>query len=144
VHDPIAAGAAVVQNGAMKSTLLGSLVLACMLLPIAGALPTVAGDVNGKWTAEVQGGDQVYPITLTLKADGDKLTGTMGGPGGEYPINEGTIKGDEVSFNVVIDFNGNSLKLIYTGKVAGDEIKFHLVPEGAEDYAQDFTAKRAS
>jgi hypothetical protein len=128
----------------MKSTLLGSLVLACALVLIAGALPAFAGDVNGKWSGEVQGGGQVYPITLTLKADGEKLTGTMGGSGGEYPINDGTIKGDDISFNVVIDFNGNSLKLIYTGKVAGDEIRFHLVPEGAEDYAQDFTAKRAS
>lgn len=114
------------------------LVLACaMLLP--------AGDVNGKWTGEVQGGDQVFTVTLTLKADGEKLTGKMGGTGDrEYDLEEGKIKGDDISFSVTIDFNGNSMKLLYTGEVAGDEIKFHLVPQGAENYAQDFTAKRAS
>jgi hypothetical protein len=123
---------------------LRSLAVVCALLLMAGSLPMFAGDVNGKWTGEIQGPDQVYPVVLTLKADGEKLSGKMGGPGGDFDLADGVIKGDDISFTVTIDFNGNALKLIYTGKVAGDEIKFHVVPEGAEDYAQDFTAKRAS
>jgi hypothetical protein len=42
-----------------------------------------------------------------------------------------------------MEFNGNSMKFIYTGTVSGDEIKFTRARDGGDGQAQEFTAKRA-
>jgi hypothetical protein len=78
--------------------------------------------------------------TLKLKADGDKLTGTLtapafgGGRGGQggggaaaaaptpTEISDGKITGDDISFSVKRDRNGNQFVTKYTGKVDGDKI----------------------
>jgi hypothetical protein len=41
-----------------------------------------------------------------------------------------------------MNFGGNAVKLIYKGKIAGEEIKFTRTREGA-DQKQEFTVKRA-
>ena len=53
------------------------------------------------------------------------------------------IDGDNISFNQVVEFNGNQVKLMFKGKVAGDEIKFTRQREGGER-VQEFTAKKSS
>jgi hypothetical protein len=113
--------------------------LLCCLLAAAA----LAADVTGKWTAEVAGrGGNTQTVTMNLKADGDQLTGTVSGRMGDNPISDGKINGDDISFHVVLDFQGNSIKMIYTGKVSSDEIKFKREVEGRG--ATEFTAKRAS
>jgi opacity protein-like surface antigen len=102
-----------------------------------------AADVTGKWTAQVPGRDgQTRETTFNLTAAGEKLTGTVSGRSGDNPITEGTVKGDDVSFAVKVNFGGNDVKLLYKGRVAGDEIKFTRTREGS-DQGQEFTAKRA-
>jgi hypothetical protein len=81
---------------------------------------------------------------MTLKADGSNLTGTVSGRGGETEISNGKIDGDTVSFSVVREFQGNSMKINYTGTVSGDTIQFKMQREGGEGQAREFTAKRAS
>ncbi len=64
-----------------------------------------------------------------LKLDGDKLTGSVTSPGrgGAAPtpsaISDGKVTGADVSFNVVRDFNGNSMTIKYSGTVADGVIK---------------------
>lgn len=112
-----------------------------LLLAAAAAL---AADVNGKWVAQVPGrGGETREATFTFKADGSQLTGSMTTPRGERPISDGRIDGDEISFNQVLEFNGNQVKLVFKGKVSGDEIKFTRQREGG-DRVQEFTAKRAN
>ena len=55
-----------------------------------------------------------YNITFKLKADGAKLTGTMGGDQFEQPIKNGEIHGDDLSFTVHLEF-GDGIDLKYTG-----------------------------
>ena len=101
-----------------------------------------AADVTGKWTGQVPTRDGgTREATFNFKQDGEKLTGTMTGPQGDIELKDGAVKGDDVSFNVALSFNGNDVKLIYKGKVAGEEIKFTRTREGA-DQKQEFTAKR--
>lgn len=108
------------------------------------AAMTWAADVTGKWTGEMAGRNgQKREVSLNLKADGDKLTGSMGGRMGDTDISDGKIDGDNISFDVVREFNGNSMKLHYTGKVSGDEIHFTVTREGGEGQGMEFTAKRA-
>ena len=115
---------------------------ACFVL--AAVATAAAADVTGKWVAQVPGRDgQTRETVFNLKAEGDKLTGTMSGRQGDNPISDGKITGDEVSFVVKLSFNGNDVKLLYKGKVAGDEIKFTRTREGGDQPPQEFTAKRA-
>jgi hypothetical protein len=56
--------------------------------------------VDGTWAGEVQGGRGGQQlVTITLKADGDKLTGSFSGAGqGPIDIQEGMVSGSTVSF----------------------------------------------
>src|SRR5579864_1126110 len=95
------------------------------LFPLAAivallAMTASAADVSGKWTAQVPGRNgQTRETTFSLKADGDKLTGTMSGPQGEIGIKDGMISGDNISFKVALEFNGNSFVLLFKGVVSG-------------------------
>ncbi len=101
-----------------------------------------AADVSGKWKAEYSSPDgQTRQSTFTFKVNGSELTGTVGGARGETAISEGKISGDDISFVVVRNFNGNEFKMQYKGKVSGDEIKFK-VEFGGGDRTFEMTAKR--
>ena len=124
----------------MKMTKLFALAGMTALL----AMTALAADVTGKWVAQVPGRDgQTRETTFNLKSAGDQLTGTMSGFQGDVPIKDGKIAGDDISFKVTLEFNGNSIGFSYTGKVAGSEIKMKRTREGA-DQVQEFVAKKAN
>jgi opacity protein-like surface antigen len=89
------------------------------------ALTAWAADLTGQWTAtfNTQIGEQNY--TYTFKVDGEKLTGTAKNDRGTTDIANGTIKGDQISFDETLDFNGQTIEIKYTGTVSGDSIKLH-------------------
>ena len=121
---------------AMKRSLL------TFLLFLSASIAVFAADVTGKWTAQVpsrQGGTRDQ--TFNLKADGDKLTGTISGRQGDIAIAEGKVSGDNISFTVKMEYGGNSVEQKYTGTISGDEIKFKR--EGGQGPAREFVAKRA-
>ncbi|MBL8220496.1 MAG: hypothetical protein JNL62_14780 [Bryobacterales bacterium] len=103
----------------------------------------VAADVTGKWTAQVPGRDGTPRAqTFELKAEGDKLTGTVdSGRGEPGPIADGKVSGDTVSFTLTREFGGNTIKWTYTGTVSGNEIKFKRT--GGQGEPREFTAKKA-
>jgi hypothetical protein len=102
-----------------------------------------AADVNGKWTAQVPGRDgQTRELTFTFKAEGEKLTGSMSGQQGDSEITDGRISGDQISFTVKINIQGNERKFLYKGTVSGDEMKVTRTIEGGNRPPQEFTAKR--
>ena len=96
--------------------------------------------VDGAWTAtfDTQIGEQHY--TYTLKADGEKLTGTAKGDYGQGAIEDGVIKGSDLSFTENLDFQGQKLVIKYTGKLNGDEIKF--TRQVGTIATEEFVAKR--
>jgi hypothetical protein len=125
----------------MKALRFGSLLVLTLVLGAAAS----AADVTGKWVAQVPGRNgETREAVFNLKAAGDQLTGTVTSPRGEQQISEGKIDGDAISFTVVVEFNGNSMKFFYKGKVAGDEIKFTREREGGPEGPREFTAKRSS
>jgi hypothetical protein len=103
-------------------------------LLLAGGLATLtmmAADASGKWTADMPGRDgNTMTITMNLKADGDKLTGTVSGRRGDNDISNGKVDGDNVTFDVVREFNGNTMTTHYLGKLDGDTIHFTIKMEG--------------
>ena len=101
------------------------------------------------WTTPGRNGGPERKMSLKLKVEGDKLTGTLTAPGrqGGDPTNteisDGKIKGDEVSFTVVREFNGNKMTAKYNGKVTGDTIKGKIETDrGGDTTSRDWEAKR--
>ncbi len=84
----------------------------------------LAASVEGKWKAtfNTQMGTQNY--TYEFQVDGNKVTGTATNDRGQTPITEGKLDGDTITFVEPLSFNGNDIRIEYTGKVDGDQIKF--------------------
>ena len=59
--------------------------------------------------------------TLSLKSSGGTLTGTQGAEGNSTEIFDGTVSGDDVTWNISIT-NPMPLTLNFTGKVSGDSM----------------------
>ena len=71
----------------------------------------MAADISGKWMGDMPGrGGETASTIFNFKADGEKLTGTMTGPQGEIPLQEGKVTGNQISFSTTLDFGGNSIK----------------------------------
>jgi hypothetical protein len=100
-----------------------------------------AADINGKWTAQVEGRRGAQTQTLTLTASGNTLTGTLqGGRGGPVEISNGTIDGDSISFTVVREFGENKITQQFKGTVSGGELK--LTETGGRRGPVDVTYKK--
>jgi hypothetical protein len=109
----------------------------------AAAALGIAQGVDGKWAGEVQGGRGPQQITLTLKADGGTLTGSItGGRGGEVQIQDGTISGSTLKFKSTQMGRGGEIKMNWSGTLKGDEIAFSRSIESGQGQAQEFTVKR--
>jgi hypothetical protein len=102
-------------------------------------------DPNGtwKWTVEMNG--QKRDVTLKLKLEKDKLTGTMPGRNNqETAIEDGTFKDGEISFSVTRDRMGTKVTTKYTGKIDGDTLKGKMEFErNGEKMTREFEAKRS-
>lgn len=126
----------------MRKRMNNCFLLASMAILLA--MTASAADVTGKWVGQMPGrGGQTRETTFNFKPDGDKLGGSMSGPQGEIDIKDGKIAGNDISFKVNLEFNGNSVVLLFNGSVSGDQIKFTRKREGG-DQTQEFTAKKVS
>lgn len=117
-------------------------------LAVAAAITVNAQDkkleITGTWKSSFTNQDgQVRESTIKLKAEGEKLTGTISGRNNDTPIEEGKIKNDEISFKVTREFNGNKFVTKYSGKVSGDTIKGKSESErDGQTRSRDWVAKR--
>jgi hypothetical protein len=101
------------------------LAAAALVLAFVGFVSPAIGAENPagtwKWTASF--GGQEREQTLTLKLDGDKLTGSMPGRDDQVTqISDATFKDNKVSFSVTREINGQKRTTKYNGTVAGDTI----------------------
>ncbi len=99
------------------------------------------------WTQQGRNGGTARTNTLVLKVNGDKLTGNVSSPRNgqavETPIENGKVAGDQVSFDVTREFNGNKMTMKYSGKVTADSIKGKVETErNGTPNSRDWEAKR--
>ncbi len=127
----------------MTKKLLFVVAILCAL-----ALAVFAADPSGKWTWEQQGRNGATTQTLTLKADGNKLTGSLdAGRGGPTDISNGTVNGNTITFDVKREFNGNTMSTSYKGTLDGDTLTLEFSRPGrggAEPTPMKVTAKRST
>jgi len=101
-------------------------------------------DPTGTWKWSVTINDNKRDVTLKLKLEGDKLTGTMPGRNNtETAIDDASFKDGEVAFSVTRERNGQKFTTKYKGKLDGDTIKGKLESErGGKAQSRDWEAKR--
>ncbi len=116
-----------------------SLVAFACLLPGARA-----ADPSGTWKGAFDFQGSEVPLTINLKIDGAKVTGTVEGlPTTPADIHDGTLTGDTVSFWVNTDYEGQTYKLVYKGKVTGDQISFDFGTEEGS-WSTTLTVKKSA
>jgi hypothetical protein len=127
----------------------------CALLGLAAVATARAEDKkvdpSGTWSWSTPGrdGGEARKSTLKLKAEGEKVTGSISSPGRqggearETPIENAKIKGEDLTFDVTREFNGNKVTMKYSGKIAGDTIKGKVETErDGNTRSRDWEAKR--
>ncbi len=88
----------------------------------ASAAPPSPLDVSGVWDLTVETQTSTAHTSVTLKQEGEKLTGTYHGRMGDTRL-EGTLKEDNIRFTVTLKFQDASIVVTYEGTVSGDTMK---------------------
>lgn len=126
-------------------TWLGAAALGLLVLGLSSsALAAEKANAAGKWKWSFERGGQTMETTLTLKQDGEKLTGTVTGRNNtETAIEEGKVKDGEVSFKITREREGQKFTMSYKGKVSEDTIKGTIESErDGQKRSRDWEAKR--
>lgn len=89
--------------------------------PTASAAPAAAVNLNGQWDGVADAQGQPFPFLLTLKIDGETVTGTSSSQLGDSQIKNGTWKDGKLSFelegqNGVITMSAT----VVEGKLSGE------------------------
>jgi hypothetical protein len=97
------------------------LLVALTVLPVsvvaAGPPQDKPADVAGTWAITIEIGGNTGTPTVTLKQDGETLTGNYSSPVlGEQKVT-GTIKGNAITFEFTASLEGNAVKVVYSGTV---------------------------
>jgi hypothetical protein len=123
------------------STLCLILALGCLAVAQAQSRHP---DPSGTWKWNRANPDgQIPDITVTLKLQGETLTGTITKRSGTTAITNGVLHGDEVSFQTVRESKGRKTTATYSGKLSGDTIKGNVEIEvGDQVFSSDWGLKR--
>lgn len=83
--------------------------------------PTSAvADLSGTWTIAVNVEGQNLPGTLTLRQEGNRLTGTLQSPLGSSEVSNGSVGADGFRFTVAVSIQGQSLEVTFAGTANGN------------------------
>jgi len=125
----------------MKAILSMALVLG--VCGLAGAADDKAEPV-GTWKCEYEIGGQNRTSTLTIKKDGDKLSGTMSWPDQkDEPLKDVKLKEGTLTFSAVRKLMGNEITVEYTLTIDGDKLKGKGAAEfGGQKQEFDMNGKR--
>jgi len=108
----------------MKS--IGMVFLCGMLAMLVLASP--AADIGGQWHAEFDTQIGLQKYVFTFQTEGSKVIGKAvseaNGQKRETELKEGTLNDDSLSFVEMFSFQGNEIRIKYTGKVGADGIAF--------------------
>jgi hypothetical protein len=101
--------------------------------------------IDGVWKWTVTFGEWTFDSRVTLKADGEKLTGKLaGGRGGDLDIHKGRFRDNRVYFEVERrSREGEKSTNVYRGKLDGDRIIGSYTSTFREHRTNEWDAVRA-
>jgi hypothetical protein len=91
-----------------------------LALVLCAAVSTALGaaDVDGTYKGSVDTPNGPLELTFVFKTDGERLTGSVASAMGEVPLENGTAKGDVLTFDV----NVQGMSITHEAKQAGDQV----------------------
>jgi hypothetical protein len=87
--------------------------------PAAAAAPAL--NLNGQWEAVADANGQPFPFLLTLKVEGETVTGNSSSQLGEAPVKDGTWRDGKLAF--VLEGSQGNISMVATvveGKLSGE------------------------
>ncbi|MFQ6052126.1 MAG: amidohydrolase family protein [Candidatus Hydrothermarchaeota archaeon] len=103
-----------------------------------GKEPTV--NVTGRWELSVETGMGAMTMTVEFFQEGSSLSGKMTTQFGVFEFTEGTVSGNEISFDMVISVAGQEIDLYFSAMVENDTMTGTVI-QGTMGSAE-FTGKR--
>ena len=109
----------------MKRIAVSFLVLVAVLLSIAqvNSFARPQSSVVGTWDVTIESPQGKRNAVLVIKQDGGKLTGAMKSPQGERPLDSISLKGNDITFAMTRNVQGQDMVFTYKGKVEKDSMK---------------------
>lgn len=103
-------------------------ILAAALFLALSAGPGFAqSPIDGTWSGTLESSQGDYSLTVTLASDGAELTGTISDFfGGQSEIENGSIRGDTISFEQTYNPRGDNFHLTYVGHLVDSELEMVL------------------
>ena len=89
-------------------------------------------NVAGQWQFTVELAMGTGKPLVTLKQDGEKITGTYEGRYGKSNL-EGTVKENQIQFTVTVVAEGTTVSGVFTGTYDNDRMSGDVEYEGAGD-----------
>ena len=80
--------------------------------------PNAKDEISGDWDAVADASGQAFPFTLSLKLDGDKITGSSDSQLGHFNVVSGSWK--DGKFSIMLDGNVALVAVMVEGKLSGD------------------------
>lgn len=90
--------------------------------PAPAAAPADAktsASIAGKWDMSAETPQGTLPVTLVIKLDGKKVTGTLASQQGETPM-EGEYADGKLTMSIVNQGGGGSMNITFTGGMKED------------------------
>jgi hypothetical protein len=114
------------------------------LAPASVPAPAPAGaDITGTWKGSFASQGTNFSLTFHLTSAAGVVTGTVEGlPTTPAEIHEGKLDGDTVSFWLNTDYQGQTYKLLYKGKISAGQIAFTFATDDGS-WSTDMTATKA-
>src|SRR5262245_30554216 len=96
----------------------------------SGSAPAASASAAGTWALNVNSPNGAVTSTLMITQDGESLSGEIDTPFGKVTINNGRIRGDEMSFDFTVNAQGQQMPVTAKGKIDGNSISGMMETSG--------------
>ncbi|MGH8666600.1 MAG: SAM-dependent methyltransferase, partial [Burkholderiales bacterium] len=104
----------------------------------------VPADVAGRWTWRLEIGGQPIDYELTAAQRFQKIDATLRVGGQVRPVQDVRLQGDRISFTVVGEIKGSTVRQEFSGRASGDGIHGSVILSGPRmQGAADWAAQRS-
>jgi imidazolonepropionase-like amidohydrolase len=89
----------------------------------AGARPGATVDPSGEWDLVVRTPQGDMNSRLSLRREGERLTGTLTGPTGATPVQNAAMTGNQLRFTTSLQIGSDTMEATVSATIEGDSIR---------------------
>lgn len=127
-----------------KFTLFAALTLVAAPLAAQDTTKVPTAKVAGNWDFSFTSPQGAANWRIKFDQAGDTLRGSAATDFGQLDVSDGWITGNDLSFTLHLNFNGQMIQVNFAGKVKGDTVTGNIDVPGAGIQPFPFTAVKAS